>query len=348
MPLDIVSSVCPHDCPSACALEVERHRRATIGRVRGADGAVLHARASSAPRSPAMPSASIIPTGCRMPLRRVGEKGVGRDAFAPISWDDALDEVAERLTRAAQRHGSETVWPLLLCRHDGAGAARRHQPAAPRDALFARSIRRSASRCPTPAGSPGSARSAASTAREIAKSDLIVVWGGNPVSTQVNVMTHIATARKERGAKLVVVDPYRTAHRRAGRPASGAAARHRRRARLRGHACAVQGGLRRPRLPGALHRRPRRARSASRDARPGLGGARSPALPKTQIVDFARLYGAHQAQLYPARLRLFALAQRRGADLRRDLPAGGDRRLAIRGRRRALFEPRPRCRSTAP
>ena len=38
-----------------------------------------------------------------------------------------------------------------------------------------------------------------------------MVWGGNPVSTQVNVMTHVATARKERGAKLVVVDPYRTA-----------------------------------------------------------------------------------------------------------------------------------------
>ena len=36
------------------------------------------------------------------------------------------------------------------------------------------------------------------------------MWGGNPVSTQVNVMTHIAQARKERGAKLVVVDPYRT------------------------------------------------------------------------------------------------------------------------------------------
>src|SRR6201998_97616 len=47
--------------------------------------------------------------------------------------------------------------------------------------------------------------------REIAKSDLIVVWGGNPASTQVNVMTHVAMARRERGAKLVVIDPYRTA-----------------------------------------------------------------------------------------------------------------------------------------
>ena len=41
------------------------------------------------------------------------------------------------------------------------------------------------------------------------ESDLIVIWGGNPVNTQVHVMTHVANARK-RGAKLVVVDPYRT------------------------------------------------------------------------------------------------------------------------------------------
>ena len=47
--------------------------------------------------------------------------------------------------------------------------------------------------------------------REMASSDLIVVWGGNPVHTQVNVMHHISQARRNRGAKLVVVDPYRTA-----------------------------------------------------------------------------------------------------------------------------------------
>ena len=40
-------------------------------------------------------------------------------------------------------------------------------------------------------------------------SDLVVIWGGNPVNTQVNVMSH-AMAAKRRGAKLVVVDPYRT------------------------------------------------------------------------------------------------------------------------------------------
>jgi anaerobic selenocysteine-containing dehydrogenase len=45
---------------------------------------------------------------------------------------------------------------------------------------------------------------------EIPESDLVIVWGGNPVSTQVNVMTHITRARRERGARFVVVDPYRT------------------------------------------------------------------------------------------------------------------------------------------
>jgi hypothetical protein len=42
----------------------------------------------------------------------------------------------------------------------------------------------------------------------MAVSDCIVIWGTNPVHTQVNVMTHVARARKERGAKLVVIDVY--------------------------------------------------------------------------------------------------------------------------------------------
>ncbi|MBW5440912.1 molybdopterin-dependent oxidoreductase, partial [Bradyrhizobium canariense] len=39
-------------------------------------------------------------------------------------------------------------------------------------------------------------------------SDLVVIWGTNPVNTQVNVMTHAARARKDRGAKIAAVDIY--------------------------------------------------------------------------------------------------------------------------------------------
>ena len=44
--------------------------------------------------------------------------------------------------------------------------------------------------------------------REMAKSDCVVLWGTNAVATQVNVMTHALRARKERGAKIVVIDIY--------------------------------------------------------------------------------------------------------------------------------------------
>ena len=39
-------------------------------------------------------------------------------------------------------------------------------------------------------------------------SDLVVIWGTNPVNTQVNVMTHASRARKERGAKIAAIDIY--------------------------------------------------------------------------------------------------------------------------------------------
>src|SRR6201985_1081576 len=56
----------------------------------------------------------------------------------------------------------------------------------------------------------GTGRLAGPDPREMAKSDCVVIWGTNPVNTQVNVMTHATRARKERGAKIVAVDAYKT------------------------------------------------------------------------------------------------------------------------------------------
>ena len=208
MPLDTVFSVCPHDCPSACALEVERIDGDRIGRIRGAsaqgytDGVVCAKVGRYAERQ-------YHPERLSVPLRRVGDKGVGHAAFEPISWDDALDIVAEGLARAAQRHGSEAVWPhyysgtMGLVQRDGLQRLRHAMRYSRQHSTICNAL--------TDAGwIVGAGVKRGVDGREMAKSDLIVVWGGNPVSTQVNVMTHIAKARKERGAKLVVVDPYRT------------------------------------------------------------------------------------------------------------------------------------------
>ncbi|MFZ5792069.1 MAG: molybdopterin oxidoreductase family protein [Pseudomonadota bacterium] len=208
MPLDILPSVCPHDCPSTCALEVERLDLHRIGRVRGAAdqdytaGIVCSKVARYAERHNH-------PDRLKTPLLRVGPKGQGMKAFRPISWEEALDRVAEAFLAAEKRHGAEAVWPhfyagtMGLVQRDGIERLRHAK----------RYSRQLSTICVTLADSgwlAGVGVKRGVDGREMAQSDLIVVWGGNPVSTQVNAMTHITKARKERGAPLVVVDPYRT------------------------------------------------------------------------------------------------------------------------------------------
>jgi anaerobic selenocysteine-containing dehydrogenase len=55
----------------------------------------------------------------------------------------------------------------------------------------------------------GTGKLAGPDPREMAVSDCVVIWGTNVVSTQINVMTHAVKARKERGARIVVIDIYR-------------------------------------------------------------------------------------------------------------------------------------------
>ena len=208
MPLDTVYSVCPHDCPSACALAIERIDGSRIGRVHGAEGQ-SYTRGIVCAKVARYAERQHHPERLSVPLRRVGEKGRGREAFVPISWDEALDEVAEQLTLATQRYGSESVWP-----HFYAGTMGRVQ----RDCIerfrhVLRYSRQHSTICNalTDAGwFAGLGAMRGIDGREIGQSDLIVIWGGNPVSTQINVMKHVAEARHRRGAKLVVVDPYRT------------------------------------------------------------------------------------------------------------------------------------------
>src|ERR1700722_14444750 len=106
----ILASVCPHDCGSTCALEVEVLENNAIARVRGAQdnhytvGDICAKVARSAERLHH-------PDRLKQPLRRTGPKGSGQ--FSPISWDDALDLVAEQFIRAERAHGSETVWPYF-------------------------------------------------------------------------------------------------------------------------------------------------------------------------------------------------------------------------------------------
>jgi anaerobic selenocysteine-containing dehydrogenase len=209
MPLDIVHSACPHDCPSCCALEVERIDAHTIGRVRGAKentytcGVICAKVARYAERVHH-------PGRLKTPLRRVGDKGVGVEAFEPMGWDEALDEVAGRFKDIADEYGSEAVWPFFYAgtmgyvQRDGIERLRHVMKYSRQHSTICSSLSNSG-------WLAGVGLNRGSDSREMANSDLIISWGTNPVATQVNVMHHVTEARRNRGAKLAVVDPYRTA-----------------------------------------------------------------------------------------------------------------------------------------
>ena len=202
--IDIRHSTCPHDCPSACALDVEVIDNTSIGRLRGSKqqtytAGVICAKVARYAERIHHPDRLIFP------MFRVGEKGSGK--FARISWDDALGEIAHRFNAAEREFGAQSIWPYYyagtmgLVMRDGLN----------RLAHVKKYSRFYSTICSTIARvgfAAGTGKVAGVDPREMGVSDLVVIWGTNPVNTQVNVMTHAMRARKERGAKIAAVDVY--------------------------------------------------------------------------------------------------------------------------------------------
>lgn len=199
-------SVCPHDCPSACSLDVEVLEGNRIGRVHGSrqntyTAGVICAKVARYAERISHPDRLL------HPMMRTGPKGSGQ--FRQISWQEALDRITEEFLAAEARLGAETVWPYYYAgtmgqvQRDGINRLRHAK----------RYSRQFDTICTTMAWTgfiAGTGLLAGPDPREMALADVVVIWGTNAVSTQVNVMTHAVRARKERGAKIVAIDIYRT------------------------------------------------------------------------------------------------------------------------------------------
>ncbi len=202
-----LNSACPHDCPSTCALEVEQLSPTRIGRVRGAQansytqGVICSKVARYAERAHH-------PDRLLYPLRRKGSKGSGD--FERISWDTALDQVAEAFLAAEKAYGSESVWPYYyagtmgLVMRDGINRLRHSKRYSGQHSTICNTLALSG-------WMAGAGRLSGVDPREMRESDVIVIWGTNAASTQVNVMSHALAARRARGTKIVVIDVYENA-----------------------------------------------------------------------------------------------------------------------------------------
>jgi anaerobic selenocysteine-containing dehydrogenase len=197
--------VCPHDCPDTCVMtvDVENGRALSIG----GDPDHPFTQGFLCAKVNRYLERVYSPDRILHPQRRVGAKGEGR--FARISWDEALDEIADRFRRVIGEHGPQAILPYSYAGNMGllsyASMDRRFF-----NALGASLLDR------TICASAGFAGYAATIGKSIGfdpeaivHARLIVAWGANIVSSNVHLWPFIEEARR-RGATLVAVDPYRS------------------------------------------------------------------------------------------------------------------------------------------
>jgi anaerobic selenocysteine-containing dehydrogenase len=101
-------SVCPHDCPSVCALVVT----VADGRLTGVTGDPTHPFTQGVICGKVRAYAERVHSSLRVlqPLRRVGPKGA--DGFKPIAWDEAVEEIARRWRTIVAEYGGEAILPF--------------------------------------------------------------------------------------------------------------------------------------------------------------------------------------------------------------------------------------------
>ncbi|PSK63375.1 putative dimethyl sulfoxide reductase chain YnfE [Micromonospora sp. MH33] len=198
---------CPLDCPDTCAwqLTVEDGRAVAL---RG-DRDHPFTRGALCGKVNRYLDAVNGPDRLTTPYVRTGPKGAGRVAYRPASWAEAVDRVAAGLRASIERDGPEAVLPYYF-----AGTMGHVQGWTMGQRLFAHL---GASRLDTTICT-GAARAALRSIygssigfepESIVAAKLIVLWGANPLATNLHLWPFVQQAR-ERGAYLVTIDPLRT------------------------------------------------------------------------------------------------------------------------------------------
>jgi len=203
--VETVRVVCAHDCPDMCSLlaEVEGGR---VVRIKGDPEQKFTAGFACAKvnRDTELVHS---PERLQTPLRRTGAKGEGK--FAPISWDEALDEIARRWRGIIAESGPLALLGYAYSAHQGQmnqGLMVGLFHAMGTSRLIAGTVCDSCSEAAweMTVGSIGGADPEA-----VDESDLIVSWGADLVAVNVHFWAKVEAAQK-RGVKLVIIDPRRT------------------------------------------------------------------------------------------------------------------------------------------
>ena len=204
-PESTVTTACPLDCPDACTLEVTVRG----GRVTKIDGSTENHITNGYICAKVRRFQERVYGDDRIlhPAVRRGAKGAGQ--FTRVTWDDALDLIAEKFTAARDSGGAETILPL--CYGGSNGFLTQDYADAILFLRFATSrLLRTVCAAPTGAANLGLYGKMASVSYEdYPDAKMIIVWGVNPSVSGIHLMPFLKEAR-DNGAFIVVIDPRAT------------------------------------------------------------------------------------------------------------------------------------------
>ena len=199
-----VIGACPHDCPDTCSLVTTVENGKAIS-VQGnpkhpmTDG-VLCTKVSR------YTERTYHPDRILQPLKRTGPKGSGQ--FVPVSWDDALNDIANRLSAIAAKD------PQAILPYSYAGTMGQVQGEAMAMRFFHKLGASLLDR--TICSSAGSEALAYTFGAKMgmrveffAESKLIIIWGSNSIGSNLHFW-RIAQEAKRNGAKLICIDPRKS------------------------------------------------------------------------------------------------------------------------------------------
>lgn len=207
MSTEQIRGACPLDCPDTCSWIVTIKDGEPVG-LRG-DPAHPYTRGSLCNKVADYLTYARSSERVLYPLRRVGPKGSG--TFIRISWDEALERIAERFHDVIATHGAEAIWPYL-----GSGNMGLLQGAYAAGRRFWNVLgaSRHVQTICTIAGGFGTGYTLGDNRvgmdpETFRFSKLIVLWGANVLSTHHHLWRPILEARNN-GASTVCIDPIRT------------------------------------------------------------------------------------------------------------------------------------------
>lgn len=199
------TSACPHDCPSTCVLDVEHTNNELIS-LRG-NKENTYTKGVICAKVSRYRERTHSKKRLYSPMKRIGKKGQG--LFEEISWNQAINLFVEKIQEITLKYGANSIWPYFyagtmgLLQRDGINRLRHYFNYSGQYSTICNTLAQTGYLA-------GTGSLIGSDPREIKKSKIIVMWGGNPASTQVNLMKHVQVSRKNNNAKFIVIDPYET------------------------------------------------------------------------------------------------------------------------------------------